>query len=372
MWLSVTFLFLLIAFPAMAQTYVPPAPELSGSPIVPGIVCDDRTDDAPAINAAAAMAARNVRIIENGTLVGANYISLPPGKQCLVRSGIVLPSGVGYDGNGSSLDCTQLTTGSACLTIEGQAVANGNNAAPLRNINLYGTTFRSVNGVLMERPNASIYSLNAGNFNAALSFGNSTYVDAFYDVRLFDSNYGIYYAGGLSNSGEELTFVGGSIANDSWLVYASGGAFQFYGMSFDDVSPFPVAGTFGRGYGAFYSDSSDYRITDSHIEKPGGIPFQFEGAAHQNCSAYSHIVVNATNVYLDAETDEPLIDINGGVSCGGAGPYAKFSDVFLSGFSNAAASPPGPWVTGNYASNVKFCGVTNANSGYISGIGACP
>ncbi len=93
---------------------------------------------------------------------------------------------------------------------------------------------------------SSFTANNISNFGIGLQFGNNAYIDTFLNNWIHDNGtdggtHNLYVPEGLSEFGENITFIGGAITNNptangystTCMEMLSSGSMKFYGLSFD-------------------------------------------------------------------------------------------------------------------------------------------
>lgn len=78
------------------------------------------------------------------------------------------------------------------------------------------------------------------NFGTAIKFGNNVFFDLFYALVLQGNGVGVLAPSGITNTGEQIAFFGGSLSSSytSDFQNDAGALASFYGTSFDGTPPF--------------------------------------------------------------------------------------------------------------------------------------
>ena len=188
--------------------------------IIPGVVCDGVTDDAPAINAALGAAASGAQL------------HFPFGATCVILSGLLLPDNktnvtidlngslLLYEGASSSIDLMRFGTSTGDYDIE------------LRNGRIWSTTFMTAGAALhlFRCGQCRVINIQAQKYSTTLNtLWNSFQVDwpnfdVFDDAMSQAQNDCIAIAGGGSSTASyDVYFVGGEAKSCTHAIHAAGG-----------------------------------------------------------------------------------------------------------------------------------------------------
>jgi hypothetical protein len=326
---------------------------LSGIPVpVYGAKCDGKTDDSAAFTSA--IKGAESKCVVSGFLArGQNYISLPSGVTCKINSGITIDSAcVGLEGNGSVIDASGVTTGAA-ITLTSSEPANpySANAARYSHFMLTGPG-ASGSAVGLQINAGGIYAgpINISNFGTGIQFGSYAFNDRILGSDVWNTGTGFNCPAGLTNAGELVVIDGGRIFNSVEGITNSGCEFSVTNTAIDGMSRSAIVNSGGTFY-----------LHNVHIEyftPIAGSPIEQEGG----CNAWSMIEIDGGRIQMDnwsPNSMQSLVDNTPASICGGAGPWIRMSNVFISGVQPTSGS----LVTGTGASQVQLNCLTNGAGG---------
>lgn len=350
--LGVGLLAALLVLGAKAKDVDPPDIDAADvTEIVPPIAGDNQTDDAPAIQNA----------INNAP--PGSQVKFPYGKKIKINSGITTTTNVGIDFNGSCFNTSGLSGHSAALTIS-SVVPGANydgNEVSYRKICLkgpgpsdpgWGNYGNGTVGLLLAASNFDMEGWNIQGYNEGVSYGSNAYGISVFDPTVLNNKWGMaFHYPTPSNSGEQLSFFGGSISNNTTGIQADGSTeLNFTGTSFD------YNGTH------FFNIGGPIRLEQVHIEGMYNPPFVWPV---DGPSQYSHLLVRDSDIVSGGTglVSFPLISANDS-----SGAYAEFQDDFLSGFTQDPTDFS-KWCTGSGCVSVDMCRVKNSGPTLFSKIG---
>lgn len=133
-------------------------------------------------------------------------------------------------------------------------------------------------------------------FNVGVQLGNSVYLDNFYNLQLFDNRKAIYAPSGITSTGENIAFFGGTFTNKSTslpsfstdCVDIEGGSaivMSFYNISFDQC-----------GITLNISGGQEFLFSGSHIENsvaPTSMDLLTIGSNCISC----HVILSGSDIY---------------------------------------------------------------------------
>ncbi len=314
-----------------------------------GAKCDDNTNDQPAFVAMLAAAKANCSVIGN-IAEGQATVDLPPGKVCKLNSGITIDTGcVGLRGNGATLDFRGIPAGTAAVTTtDDDKVSPYNANVAIIDLKLLGpgqSTSSGTVGLLSESAGATYIDLTAANFNYGVEIGNNSFVVTWINPQLFYDGTGWYCPIGLTNAGENMSIVDGSIYNSDVAIDTESCELNSTNTSFDFDTE-SIANVAISGTGAL-------RLTNSHIEfsKLSGSLFNLGGP-----NSYSYIMAEGGQWQSDSgDSPADLATVNnvGYGGDGGWGPWVQINNVFMVGLFPGAQCGSGSGVTCSIGSNAK-------------------
>jgi hypothetical protein len=326
-----------------------------------GAKCDGRTDDAAAIGRAIKAAAAKCTIAASQDARNQNYITLPAGRTCAVKSSLVFPgSCVGLKGNGAVLDFSSLiaigsSTAAVSIVSSHPYSPYGDNLIPWEQLHLVGPgPASSTIGLLIETGQASIERPDINGFGLGIQFGNFAYVDHVEHPVIWNTGVGIDCPAGLKDAGENITINQGAIFNSGIGVRNYGCGISMNETSFD-----------GLGNSAVIT-RSPFRCFGCYIEYFAAITGPIFDIS--SCNAWSFVDFHGGTI----QDDHPGPNVGSLVSnhpdriCGGSGPWAFFEDVFFANLNPQAKcdSGAGPsCITGSNSRQVRILNSTSGSGG---------
>lgn len=315
-----------------------------------GAKCDDKTNDAAAF--ASLLTAAEAHCVTNSNFAeGQATVDLPPGKICKLNSGLTLnTSCVSIRGNGAMLDFSSMPAGSAAITTtELNSVSPYNDNVAIIDLKLLGPGFSTSSGtvgLLSGSADATYLNFTAYGFNYGVKVGNYSWLNTWINPQLLNDGTGWYCPSNLTDAGENMSIVGGAIANDAVGLDTEGCEVSSTATSFDFESQ--SVANIGRVL----------RLVDSHVEFEtlSGALFNLSGS-----NSYENFTAEGGTWQSDSgEEPADLATVNntGSGEDGGWGPWAQINNVFMSGLWPSAECVSGDGefacAIGGNASEVKF------------------
>jgi hypothetical protein len=291
--------------------------------------------------------------LENFLAFGQNYVYLPSGTTCKINHGLTFDTAcVGLEGNGSLLDASSIVSGAA-ITLTTSEPDNPYSANTARYghflLNGRGSNTATV-GVQINAGGVYLGPVSLAHFGIGIQFGNYAYADRIEGTDIGDAKVGLNCPAGLVDAGEQIVFTDGRIYNGGTGVMDSGCEFNIIGSAIDGMNQTAVENTSGM-----------VRLSNDHIEFFGPIP-KAPLEQDNGCNAWVYIKMDGGVIMMDdwsANTMPALIDNSPAQACGGAGPWVKLDNVFISGVQPSG----GELVTGSGAAQVQLNCVTNGAGG---------
>jgi hypothetical protein len=326
-----------------------------------GAKCDGHTDDAAAIGRAIKAAAARCVVAASQDVQNQNYIVLPAGRTCTVKSPLTFPgSCAGLKGNGAALDFSSLSTAGP-LTAAISLISShpyspyGDNLVPWEQLHLVGPGASTPTiGVLIETGQAALERPDINGFGIGIQFGNFAYVDHIEHPAIWNNGVGIDCPAGLKDAGENITINQGAIFNSGIGVRNYGCGISMNETSFD-----------GLGNSAVIT-RSPFRCFGCYIEYFAAITAPIFDIS--NCNAWSFIDFHGGTI----QNDHPGLNVGALVAnhperiCGGSGPWASFDDVFFANLNPRAKCDRGAGpscVTGSNSRQVRILNSTSGSGG---------
>lgn len=323
-----------------------------------GAKCDGRTDDTLALGRAIKAAASKCVIAASQDATNQNYISLPAGRTCVVKSTLIFPgSCVGIRGNGAVLDFHALSF-SAASTVAISIVSShpsspyGDNLVPWDELHLIGPGSSSATvGIRIETGQTVIERPDINGFGVGVQFGNFAFVDQIDHPSIWNTGVGVDCPAGLKNAGENITINQGVIFNSEIGVRSYGCGITMNETSFD-----------GLGNSAIITGAG-FRCFGCYIEYFAAISAPVFDIS--NCNAWSFVDFHGGQI----QNDHPSANIRALVSihpehiCGGSGPWASFEDVFFANLNPRARCDRGAGPTCIIGSNSRDVRILDSTSG---------
>ena len=187
-------------------------------------------------------------------------------------------------------------TSGAAITMN----TDGGTGSGVRGCTLLGPGFSGSNtaiGLMLNFAIKQSYKdLFISGFNVGVEFGSSVYLENFYNLQLFDNRKAIYAPAGITSTGENIAFFGGTFTNKSTLlpsfstncVDIEGGSaivMSFYNISFDQC-----------GVTLNISGGQEFLFSGSHMENsvaPTSLDLLTIGSNCISC----HIILSGSDIY---------------------------------------------------------------------------
>jgi hypothetical protein len=314
-----------------------------------GVKCDEKTDDTVAF-AALFAAAKVGCAIKNNVAEGQATVDFPPGKICKLNSGITIDTGcVAIRTNGATLDFSGLPGGAAAITtVDDDRSSPYNDNVTIIDLKLVGpgqSTSSGTVGLLTEAAGTTFIDLSATGFNYGVEVGPYSWNISWLNPQLFGNGTGWYCPPNLTDAGENMSIMGGSIYDDSVAIDTEGCEVNSTNTSFDFETE-SIANVAIDGTGIL-------RLTDSHIEfnKLSGALFNLGGT-----NSYSYITANGGQWQSDSgvnPADLATVNNGGFGDDGGWGPWAQINNVFMVGLWPSAQCGSGSGFICSVGSNAR-------------------
>jgi hypothetical protein len=292
-----------------------------------GARCDGITNDSTAIQATINLAGALCYTDSSHQMHNQSYIELPAGSTCKIDSGLQFNAAcVGLVSNGATLDATGITSGPAIVVNTSQPYSPfGENTPPWDCVHLIGpgATTNTI-GLLVQSAAVTFNKLNISGFGVGVQFGANTFLDRFEAPMIWSTTTAVDFAAGNSgNSGENITFHGGSIFESQVGFLNNGGELNLDTVSIDGLSDAAIVNLEGA-----------VRVTNSHIEYFSPIktsPLEIESG----CNAWTFIDFSGGLIQSDTGSTNvrSTIDIEPSSICGGSGPWVRMDKVFMAGLN---------------------------------------
>ncbi|HTT76698.1 MAG TPA: hypothetical protein VMF50_12060 [Candidatus Binataceae bacterium] len=326
-----------------------------------GAKCDGRTDDAIAIRRAIKIASSRCVIAPSQDAINQNYIVLPAGRTCVVKSGIVFPgSCAGLKGNGAVLDFRSLKAPSSwpsAITIVSSHPYSpyGDNLVPWNQLHLIGPGASSATiGLRIETGHVVLERPDINGFGVGIQLGNYAYVDQIDHPSIWNTGAGIDCPAGLKDAGENITVNQGAIFNSGIGVRSFGCGISMNQTSFD-----------GLGSSAVITRSA-FRCFGCYIEYFAAISAPIFDIS--NCNAWSFVDFRGGTIQNDHRGANigALVSNHPERICGGSGPWASFDDVFFANLNPQGKCDFGAGaacIIGSNSHQVRILNSTNGSGG---------
>lgn len=231
-----------------------------------------------------------------GTPIHRVTVPFNPGETCLVSTPLVVNTQwVSIEGNGATLDCSHLGSGT-CLTFTGSGTTfpgfYNQNMVKESGLELVGPGgSNTVTGVLAQTIDTQIENLNVHGFNTCYNLdGPNSFLELFLQDEGWNCVTGINTGtDSPSNSGELIRWIGGGIFNSTNAA---------------------VMQNTGGGY--------ELDFTDAHFDGLTGSIFILATASNSTAE------VEVTNSHIEYSTTKPTVDM---VVLGGNNKYTWFRSV---------------------------------------------
>jgi len=204
-------------------------------------------------------------------------------------------------------------TSGAAITMN----TEGGAGSGMRGCALIGPGFSSTNtatGLMLNFDIKQSYKdLFISGFNVGVQLGSSVYLDNFYNLQLFDNRKAIYAPAGITSTGENIAFFGGTFTNKSTLlpsfstdcVDIEGGSaivMSFYNISFDQC-----------GITLNISGGQEFLFSGSHMENSVAVTSLDLLTIGSNCIS-CHVILSGSDIYEGYATSgrTELISMAGG------------------------------------------------------------
>jgi hypothetical protein len=314
-----------------------------------GAKCDDKTNDSAAF--AALLTAAKANCEDNSNVAeGQATVDLPPGKICKLNSGLSIDTScISLRGNGAMLDFTGIPAGSAAITTtEKNSASPYNDNVAIIDLKLLGPGFSTSSGtvgLLSGSADATYVDLTAYGFNYGVKVSNYSWLNTWINPQLLNDGTGWYCPANLTDAGENMSILGGALANDAVGLDTEGCEVSSVSTSFDFETQ-SIANVGG-----------DLRMVDSHVEFDtlSGALFNLSGA-----NSFEYLTVEGGTWQSDSnENPADLATVNntGYGGDGGWGPWAEIDNVFMVGLWPSATCASGNGFTcaiGGNAAEVKY------------------
>lgn len=294
-----------------------------------GARCDGVTDDTAAIQSAISAAGALCYSDSLHQMHNQTYIELPSGSTCKIDRSLQFNAAcVGLVSNGATLDATGLSSSAAILVNTSQPESPfGENTPPWECVHVIGPgPSTNTIGLLVQSGAVTFNQLNLSNFGVGVQFGANAFLDRFEAATIWDTTTAVNFAAGTNaNSGENITFHGGSIFGSQVAFENNGGELNIDSVSMDGLSDAAIVNLEGA-----------VRVSNSHIEYFSPIktsPLEIESG----CNAWTFIQFNGGLIQSDIGTTNvrSTIDIKPSSICGGSGPWVSLDKVFFAGLNPA-------------------------------------
>jgi hypothetical protein len=320
---------------------------LAGAANAYTVVCDGHTDQAPGLNAELAKC--------DGTMI----YSGPFFGDCKFNETVNLnhPWCNRFTFDATTWDFSAITSGSAIVQATGAAAGSYNSGFDNVGLYLKGPGAGTATTGLVLNDNHQVWrGLNIYGFGTGLSIGNYTFTVEILDAALHDNGTGVLCNGGLTDSGEGITFVGGSIFNNGTNFYNGQCELNLDHTALD--YPSIIQG--------ITDSSAQTYISGSNIESSAvSDNVLFKVAPTYGCSAFTNLNIDHSRIVVNNNAVPNLVEVDNPNNCGGAGPWVDISHSQLSGI--------GATISGNPTQNQVslHCDTNLGGGGTMNNVGTC-
>jgi len=286
---------------------------------------------------------------------GSHTVSTPisfttPNKPVVLECDAGTTEGVGEQG---TTELVFTGTSGAAITMN----TGGGAGSGIRGCALIGPGFSGANtaiGLMLDSDIKQSYKdLFITGFYVGVQLGSSVYLDNFYNLQLFDNRKAIYAPPGITSTGENISFFGGTFTKTKGsplppfstdCVDIEGGSaivMSFYNISFDQC-----------GITLNISGGQEFLFSGSHIENsvaPTSLDLLTIGSNCISC----HVILSGSDIYEGYATSgrTELISMAGGSRL-----------TIVGGIYLAAESLPQAITSTNYANAVTVLGADKFNA----------